>query len=665
MTGSKIKGTVTQTVVIGTPNYPSPLTVALTGVVHPTAYGTTGIYAPSGLASVTLVNRGEVAGADGGYGTRLAGGVGIDLQSNAVLKNSGMVAGGYASYGHGSYSGGNGVFLSAGGYVSNTGTIVGGAASYAQSFTQGTGGAGVDISQTGTLFNKGVIKGGFGGSSYNAGYGGNGVNLAVGTLINHGTITGGGGGDGDIFQHGSGAPGGSGVVIYGVATVLNSGLISGGNGGFGGNYYNNAYGGVGVDISAGGMLSNAGTIVGGNSTAGVLFSGDGLIKNSGVIAGGAPSYIYYEGGVPSAVGLDIISGSSVTIVNTGSISGVDLSGSNNLSNRGTIAGSSAGFNGYEGGALSGNTGLIAAGENNITVSAKGLIVGGNGGTAEHDFTSYGGNGGAGVILNGGTLSVSGTIAGGAAGVINGVTGIAGDAVEFGTISATLAITSKAVFVGDIVANSAVNDTLVLDAGGNGTVSGLGLSVTGFNTIQEAAKADWTLQGSITGTGAIDIGSGDKLTIDAPVSIPTIAFTGPADLTLGEPNAVTTIFSGFSTGDIIKLIGIEASSLTFNADTLTLLNASGATVDTLTFTGKYHKSDFALQPLGANTEIVFAGPDAPIAGPLQDFQSDGALLAVAPATYNTSLAYEENGSATTRADPVEMLYSWHAHVPSLG
>ncbi len=70
------------------------------------------------------------------------------------------------------------------------------------------------------------------------------------------------------------------------------------------------------------------------------------------------------------------------------------------------------------------------------------------------------------------MVTSGTIAAG-----TGV--VPGDAVKFSAAS-TLVIDPGAVFDGDVVTNSSVS--VVLASGGNGTVSGLGTTLTGLTNI---------------------------------------------------------------------------------------------------------------------------------------------------------------------------------------
>jgi hypothetical protein len=128
-----------------------------------------------------------------------------------------------------------------------------------------------------------------------------------------------------------------------------------------------------------------------------------------------------------------------------------------------------------------------------TVTNDGTIIGGAGGYGPYD------SGGAGVYLNGGTLLNAGTIAG-AGGA---------DAVQFGTLAATLVIDPGAVFDGNVAANSAVDDVLVLgctSAMAATSFSGLGTQFTGFSTVTVGSGANWML------TGANTLGAGTELKI---------------------------------------------------------------------------------------------------------------------------------------------------------
>jgi len=143
----------------------------------------------------------------------------------------------------------------------------------------------------------------------------------------------------------------------------------------------------------------------------------------------------------------------------------------------------------------------------------------------------------------------------------------------------------------------------------GTLSGVGTSIASITTFVEDASAHWTLSGSLTGTGALDIGADARMTLDGASSIATIAFGagGYGTLTLDKPSFVTSALAGFNIGDKIELSGIQASSFTFRHDRLTLFNASHKVVDTMQFAGPLSAADVFVFTEGRTTDIVYSGP----------------------------------------------------------
>ncbi len=369
-----------------------------------------------------------------------------------------------------------------------------------------------------------------------------------GTLTNHGTITGG-------FL----GTAGEGIDLKAATSFVNTGTIEGAAGENAIYYQNYSYtGGAGAYIDAAAAV-NSGKIIGGT--------------------GGLSTY--YAGG-------------------TGGI-GVTLGPGASLSNTGTLVGGQGGGSDFYNGGT-GNTGIVL---NGGTLTNSGLIAGGAGGDAGR---SSGGNGGTGVILNGGTLMDSGTIEGGERGSGRQGYGLNGAAIQFGSNAGTLELATTAVLRGAVTANAAVDDTLVLQAKGAGSLENLGALVTGFTTIEENAQANWSLGGSITGTGALDMGKHATLTLDGTVSIATLAFAaaGHDTLKLDQGTLLTSALAGFGTGDSIDLAGIQASTLKYADQTLTLFDAAGNLVDTLSFDGAYTQADFALQATKNGTDLLFAG-----------------------------------------------------------
>ncbi len=229
-----------------------------------------------------LVNGGEIKGGYGGIGLVAAG---------STIRNDESIAGGAGVKGvygqkYTYIAGGDGVSLT-GGVLTNVGVIAGGTGTSPYGGHGGTqGGAGV-IDTGGAIFNNGTIEGG---ASYSSTGGNDGVELGAGaSLTNHGTIL---GGKGENSDSGSfSISGAAGLVMTAAATAVNSGLIQGGSG-----TYRDGSGGAGATVAIGGVLTNTGTVAGGaggspdrNSGgfggAGVEIQG-GTLVTSGTIIGG-------------------------------------------------------------------------------------------------------------------------------------------------------------------------------------------------------------------------------------------------------------------------------------------------------------------------------------------------------------------------------------------
>jgi hypothetical protein len=302
----------------------------------------------------------------------------------------------------------------------------------------------------------------------------------------------------------------------------------------------------------------------------------------------------------------------------------------------------------------GGTGGTGVSLNGGTLTNTGGITGGPGGGASSGGGPiaylYAGAGGTGVYLNGGTLITSGTIAGGSGGGISGPsepgshTGPAGDAVQFGTVAATLVVDPGAVFNGQVVANASAADVLQLAGTAAGTLSGLGTQFTNFNTIDVNAGAKWTLSGanSLASASTVTIGNGGNLTIgiggsldvsgtvggagalaldassviDATGALGTthLSFLSGGDetLMLGKPASFTGTIAGFgvtNTNDAIDLSAIAATKISYtdlspSSGVLTVTD-NAVTIAALHFTGgNYQTSDFHFAVVGGGTHITF-------------------------------------------------------------
>jgi len=365
-----------------------------------------------------------------------------------------------------------------------------------------------------------------------------------------GNIVGGAGGG---AQEGIGGAGGAGLVFAAAITNTNAGAVTGG---VGGSSSGSGVGGVGVSLTTGDVLTNAAAgqvyalgsidvatqvaasitggaggngIVGGNGIGGGGGGAGGVgvnmvaasLTNHGDITGGA-------GGISNAH----LQGNEFSIGPHGGTGGTGVVATDGglLTNTGTIVGGvggdgtpppagytspsgeffvTASFGGYGGDG-------VYLGSSGVTLNNSGTIEGGASGVITPAGSSYGTGqtkGGVGLVLSSGTVTNSGSILGGAgseggigveigggelitSGTISGAKGSFVDrayAVQFSDSPATLVVDPGAVFNGAVVASAYLDDTLEL----SGTESGgtpitLGTQFTNFSTLDFATGAAWTV-----------------------------------------------------------------------------------------------------------------------------------------------------------------------------
>jgi len=343
-----------------------------------------------------------------------------------------------------------------------------------------------------------------------------------------------------VYGNPTGTNGSAGGAAYTGTTgnyVFNYTLITGGSGGYGGHGGHGGSGGAGVSLS-GGTLTNEGTITGGNG----------------------PS-----GGVGGEGGTGVKFNSTGTLANTGSITG------------------GAGGTGSAGAGGEGGRGVSLAG--GPFMFNTGTIIGGAGGSG----TTSGGAGGAGVFLNGGTLSTSGTISGGTGG--SGSTpGNTGAAVQFGANASTLVVDPGAVFIGQVAAHASAGDVLVLlGTQAGGTAVTLGTQFTNFSTLEFASGAAWT-----------------------------------ADATKADLIAHPLTIESFAVGDTLDITNLPTTgtTLSFNSTNvvLTLVHGKPTVID-LQFDSSVSGDHFVLTANGSGTDVTLAsGPGAIFAGLAHDVTS---------------------------------------------
>jgi hypothetical protein len=503
--------------------------------------------------------------------------------------------------------GGTGVDLVSG-ELDNSGLIVGGTGGYSLYLPGGAGGAGVHIGSTADVQNEvvntGTIQGGDSGyevvpNPSNPYRSSGGVGIASGggnRITNDGLIA---GGNGVVkSSSGRGANGGAGVSLQNADTLINNGTVEGGNAAAG--YFGSGYRGTGVNVYAGALVINAGSI---NGNIGVFIDG-GTVATNGTISGSDAVLFGGLGGVleidPGAVFSGAINGSGTASTIAFAGSGVETT--TNYSHFSGINAVTIAANwtlaGVDGNSTAGGTGGVYV--TNMALTNFGAIVGGDGigggfgaifdgGTLINDGEIAGGSGiggGIGVyVQGGGTLVNDGTIAGGL-----DQNGNAADAVTFGYTAATLVLVAGYSFTGAVSARSNIDDKLVFGGTITSTASTSNDQFSGFSGFTELEiDAAWTVQGqqghdglsvlpgqTLTNYGTIDSGAGgagvyiDGGTLVAFGTIsgdggqnPAVRFGTSAGAVIVEPGAVFDghVVANAAAQDVLTFAGTSPESLT--------------------------------------------------------------------------------------------------------
>ena len=499
------------------PLWSVPVTIANAGTIKGSSISGKGIYLTTGG---TITNQ---------LGGIISAQIGVFAAIEApTVVNAGSI-GGYSGT-----SGGIGVYLETGGSLTNQS---GGTISGYRAIQGGEDPTPVPI----TVVNTGAIIGNLTSS------GGAGVLLEAGGSVTNqfgGTIS------GYFGITASGAP----------ATVVNAGVIAG-------NYTSNYNNADGVDLSAGGTVTNqaSGNIYGRND--GVLISGaPGTVLNLGTIHSRVDA-TYGRSGIYLAAGGVIINGASgAGTASTATILGYNYAvefgatGTDTLTNYGTINGSpgTVAVSMYTGTLTNGASGatgaVIESGlqSNAVLITGVGTVVnyGSIMGLAVNGepHVSYGVSlGGSGTVASsirnlGSNALISGYVAVYAvqnATVTNGGTMEATqefggtppiEAVIFGGGTNRLIVDPGAVFIGGVngsgaftvapggnttvlgTANGVGTTTLELaSATAAGTLSGLGTQYAGFAAVTIDASANWTFSGSNTLAAGITLTDSGTLT----------------------------------------------------------------------------------------------------------------------------------------------------------
>jgi uncharacterized protein with beta-barrel porin domain len=462
---------------------------------------------------------------------------------------SGQGAGGADSFliGTGG-AGGDATDSRAGGGGGGAGTTSGGTGGAAIGVGGGEGGLG------GVGAGVGGDVGGSGGNSSGGGGGGGGVAglFSAGGTTTTTTLTGGAGGAGgagntpgfgtDAAGGGGGSGGAGGIVSSGTYTITGSGGAAGGAGGNGGllnaggangisSAGNGGSGGVGAMVGNGGMLSNAGTLTGGNGgNGGNVINGSGIAGNGG--NGGNAALLLGNGGS---------GGNGGTLSNTGTVTG----------GNGGAAGLLLGTGGQGGQGGAGGAGVMGAG---VTIINNGMIQGGMGGDGATRADA--------IMFMGGTnfLTGSGTV--GSFTLTSGSTfapgsGTAGSSM---TVSGNLAFQSGAIYLVQVNPATASSATVTGAATlGGATVNAVyanGSYVSKQYTILNAGSISGTFNSTVANTN-LPSGFQTTLSYDATHAFLNLVlgFTTPpsGQLNTNQQNVGNTLTNFFNTSGSIPMV----------------------------------------------------------------------------------------------------------------
>jgi hypothetical protein len=173
-------------------------------------------------------------------------------------------------------------------------------------------------------------------------------------------------------------------------------------------------------------------------------------------------------------------------------------------------------------------------------------------------------------------------------------------MENGTVTASVQAGQDAV-LDPLLAGDAF-DTLIIQGPGTGVIEGLDF----LNNLEIASGGSLLLQGgtfdiadNLNGAGSLTLGTGSSLSLDGTAAATeSLLFNAPHEiLILGTSAEVLAPISGLTTGDVIALEPLEGQQVTsaiYDAtrDTLAITGSGGAAY-TLTLTGIYQQSDFAV------------------------------------------------------------------------
>jgi uncharacterized protein with beta-barrel porin domain len=415
---------------------------------------------------------------------------------------------------------------------------------------------GIDVNNNNTINNFGTINSGGSGLF---GVNGNGqltVNNSgsIGSLTEIAGINGSPGlmvtnNAGGVIRGGT-AIQGAGLLGVGTATVVNFGLIQGRQIGIdGGSGFADVTNNAGGTITARFAAINSGLNSVRVTNSGTISTTVGQSGNA-IAAGDTATVNNLTSGIITADG-DAITARTIVLTNAGSISGTGfaasgVSGGNvTLTNSGSITGATGGFG------ISMDTGSV--------INNAGAIISGDLGVSAGNT----------MIFNAGTI-----------------TGTAGTAINFFSGGNTLTLAPGSVISGKVLGTG--SDTFQLGGTGAATfdVSQLGAAAQyqGFGTFNKIDSSTWTLTGTSSFAGPINV-NGGTLAVNGDVTSAS-SLTVNAGGTLGGTGTVgTTQINGgtLSPGNSIGTLTVSGS-LTMTAASTYLVQVSGNSADKTIVTG---------------------------------------------------------------------------------
>ncbi|WP_246250770.1 autotransporter domain-containing protein [Bradyrhizobium cajani] len=386
-----------------------------------------------------------------------------------------------------------------------------------------------------------------------------------------------------------------GVVAIGTADVINAGTITG----------TSTYG-IYAGTSATVMSNSAAaTITGGQSA--IHSAGTANVTNAGSLTGTSDSGIFAQikATVTNNTAASITGGQYGVYANaadvtnagniTGGLSGIRAAGGSlNLTNSGTISGTAGASDGAF--ALSNATVTNTAGAT-ISGGARGVVAIGaadvtNAGTIT-GIATYGIYAGTsatvtnmtGASITGGTIGILAVAAGGSS-IFNAGSISGGTAIQFAGAGNTLTLAPGSSISGNVLGTG--NDTFQL--GGSGAASfdvsqiGAAAQYQGFGTFNKIGNSTWTLTGTSTFAGPVNV-NGGTLGVDGDLTSAS-NLTVTAGATLGGNGIVgnTTIDGGtLSPGHSIGLLSVQGN-LVFTAAASYLVEVSASSADRVNVTG---------------------------------------------------------------------------------